>query len=99
MIDKLLMAMVWACTAVAAIVLCCAVYATFLATTGQNQSTCDITSSYDLPVELSGCKVHRITPAGFGTTLYVISRDGDPQSVEWDEHHGKTHTRRRVVMP
>ena len=64
---------------------------------GSNQSTRDVTSRYSIPDELAGCRVYRLVPRGFGQTLYVVSRDGTPEAVRFDEQHGKT-TRPVVVV-
>lgn len=67
--------------------------------TGMNQDTSDITAEYAIPPDLAGCRVHRMIPRGFGQTIYVISRDGEPVAAEWDEWHGKTIKRNGAVMP
>lgn len=56
---------------------------------GRNQQTVDVTDSYLLPEGMDNCRVFRMTPAGFGQSLYVISRDGDPVAVGWPGHKGR----------
>ena len=56
---------------------------------GRNQKTVDVTDAYLIPDGLEGCRIFRLTPAGFGQTLYVISRDGDPKMVGWPGYKGR----------
>jgi hypothetical protein len=56
---------------------------------GRNQKTVDVTDSYLIPDGLEDCRIFRLTPAGFGQTLYVISRDGDPKMVGWPGYKGR----------
>lgn len=70
----------------------------YQASTGANQATVDITGAFALPDELAGCRVYRMTPAGFGRSLYVISRDGQPKGVAWETHDGKDNTQRHDVL-
>lgn len=56
---------------------------------GRNQKTVDVTDAYMIPDGLEGCRIFRLTPAGFGQTLYVISRDDEPKTVGWPGHKGR----------
>jgi len=56
---------------------------------GRNQKTVDVTGAYLIPESLEGCKIFRLTPAGFGQTLYIISRDGESTAVGWPGHKGR----------
>lgn len=89
----------WFFSAVIVVIIAACVGAIGLSFTGQNQSTTDVTPNYALPQSMAGCRVYRMVPAGFGQTLYVISRDGQPVAAEWDEQHGKTTRRVWVVSP
>lgn len=65
--------------------------------TGGGQATHDITQSYALPPELVGSRVYRLTPAGFGQTIYAITRGDEVVGVEWSTG-GKHETRVRVIQ-
>lgn len=56
---------------------------------GRNQQTVDVTDSYLLPEGMENCRVFHMIPAGFGQSLYVISRDGDPVAVGWPGYKGR----------
>jgi len=49
----------------------------------------DVTDAYLIPESLEGCKIFRLTPAGFGQTLYIISRDGELTAVGWPGYKGR----------
>lgn len=65
---------------------------------GVLQCSSDVTDQYIMPDELSGCRIYRMVPAGYGQTLYAISRGGEPVAVEFS-HGGKQAMRTAVVMP
>lgn len=56
---------------------------------GRNQKTVDVTETYLIPEGLEGCRVFRMTPSGFGQTLYIISKEDDPKVVGWPGYKGK----------
>lgn len=56
---------------------------------GKNQKTVDVTETYLIPEGLEGCRVFRMTPSGFGQTLYIISKEDDPKVIGWPGHKGK----------
>lgn len=66
--------------------------------TGANQKTVEITDTFKLPPELAGCRVFCMTPAGFGRSLYVVTRGDEPKAVVWETQQGKSGKRMDAVL-
>jgi hypothetical protein len=66
----------------------------FLVSYRSDSSVAELTENYDLPAELSGCRVYSLSPKGLGQTLYVVVRDGSPAATLWKTGDSKN---RRLV--
>jgi hypothetical protein len=97
MSDSILGAVLCAIAFIAVMLLAFLGIATYSAATGTNQETADVTETCALPPELAGARVYRLVPAGFGQTLYVITRNGHPEDTAWEWHEGKQTHRAKVI--
>lgn len=56
----------------------------YASATGMNKAAIDVTGRYTLPAELADCRVYKLVSGGFGHSLYVVTRDGEPESVRYE---------------
>lgn len=59
----------------------------------------DLTDAYEMPPELAGSRVYRLSPKGTGQTLYVVTKDDVPMATSWNDGSGKNQHRVEVVTP
>jgi hypothetical protein len=70
----------------------------YASATGMHKGAVDVTDKYTLPPELADCRVYRLVSGGFGHSLYVVTRGGEPESVRY-ETGGKHSQGVSVALP
>lgn len=82
--DSVMKALVFILPVVIAAMIVLIIASMYASATGMNKAAIDVTERYTLPPELADCRVYRLVSGGFGHSLYVVTRGGEPESVRWE---------------